>query len=76
MFKEKYQHYVQDEIYFKKGTQYAPVLSKYPKVEEQMISIFKKQRTIRQPLYGATTLWNNHLALDKSHYKEEGASFI
>jgi hypothetical protein len=45
---------VQDERYFTKGDQHAPILSKYPEVEEEIISTLKKQRSVGQPLYGTT----------------------
>jgi hypothetical protein len=44
ILREKYQHCVQDEIYFTKGDQYASILSKYPEIEE----------VVGQPLYKTT----------------------
>jgi hypothetical protein len=54
VLREKYQHCVQEETYFTKGDQHAPILSKYPEVEEEIISTLKKQRATGQPLYGTT----------------------
>jgi hypothetical protein len=54
VLREKYQHCVQEETYFTKGDQHAPILSKYPEVEKEIISTLKKQRAAGQPLYGTT----------------------
>ena len=45
---------MQSEACFTNADQYAPILSKYPEVEEEIISVLKKQRAVDQPLYGTT----------------------
>ena len=45
---------MQDEACFTKADQHVPILSKYPEVEEEIVSILKKQRATSQSVYGAT----------------------
>ena len=45
--REKFNHCVQDEACFTKADQHVPILSKYPEVEEEIITILKKQRVAR-----------------------------
>jgi hypothetical protein len=54
ILREKYKQCVQDETSFTRGEQYTPILSKYPEIEEEIISTLKKQRAVGQPLYGTT----------------------
>ena len=52
--REKCSHCVREEVCLTKADQHVPILSKYLKVEEEIIIVLKKQRTAGQPLYGTT----------------------
>ena len=59
---------MQEEAYFTKVDQYVPILSKYPEVEEEIITVLNKQRATGQPL------WYYHIAIDQSYHPKEGAT--
>jgi hypothetical protein len=54
ILRKKYKQCVQDETSFTRSEQHMPILSKYPEIEEEIISTLKKQRAVGQLLYGTT----------------------
>ena len=52
--REKYSHCMQSEVCFTKVDQHAPILSKYPEREQEIVIVLKKQKVVGQPLYGTT----------------------